>query len=302
MRRLACVVASSTILAAGCGSHHPTFSWHSGPTAGSTVSSPTTRSSASTPAAGPPIQPAQQLQSSTQLQTDLEALKAAQTEGELSNALNGLRQHYQAVTGSHANSNDVDWQQALGKLLLTLGDVQQLANTNAADPNAPNPLSSGASSSHAPSAPNPPVPAAPNPASEILINEIKQTFDQLTTVINHVAYAITVNNPAGPEGGPFGIVHGGPSYPDIKCGPAQNMCNGYVLALTTVSLAFDAPDGGKDFQIGTIDSAPAGACNPTYVPNRKAPAPTASCHVSGAAGMTVTITPHWVITPPPSTR
>jgi hypothetical protein len=75
-----------------------------------------------------------------------------------------------------------------------------------------------------------------------------------------------------------------------------------VLALTTVSLAFDAPDGGKDFQIGTIDSAPAGACNPAYTPNAKPPAPTASCHVSGTAGMTVTITPHWVNTPPPTNR
>jgi hypothetical protein len=75
-----------------------------------------------------------------------------------------------------------------------------------------------------------------------------------------------------------------------------------VLALTTVSLVFDAPEGGKDFQIGPIDSAPGGACNPAYIPKGKAPAPTASCHVSGAAGMTVTITPHWVATPPPSNR
>jgi hypothetical protein len=309
MRRLACVVVLSTILLAGCGSHRPTFSWRTGPTGGTTGSSPaakpsrTSGSGANTHAAVPPMQPAQLLQSSTQLQSDLEALKVVQTEGELINAVNVLRQQYQAVAGSHApNPNDTDWQQALSKLQLTLADVQQLANTNSSDPDAPNPLNSGAPASGATPGPNPPVPAAPNPVSNIVSNEIRQTLDLLATVINHVAYAITVNNPAAPPGGPFGLVHGGPSYPDINCGPTQPMCKGYVLALTTVSLAFDAPEGGKVFQIGPIDSAPNGACNPAYVPNGKAPAPTASCHVSGSAGMTVTITPHWVSTPAPTNR
>lgn len=297
MRRLACAVALSTILVTGCGSSRPTFSLRTGPTDGTTVSSPTSKGRASTHAAAPPIQPAQQLQASTQLQSDLGALKVVLTEGELVKVVNGLRQHYQAVAGSQANSNDADWQLALSKLQQTLVDVQQLANTNSSDPDAPNPLHSDASSSGATSAPNPQAPLAPNPVSDILINEIKQSFDLLTTVINHVAYAITVNNPAGPPGGPFGIVHGGPSYPDINCGQVEVMCTGYVEAQTTVSLTFDAPEGGKVFQIGTIDSAPAGACHPTYVPNGKSPAPTASCNVSGASGMTVTIIPHWVSAP-----
>jgi hypothetical protein len=302
MRRLACVVVLSAILVAGCGSHHPTFSWHTGQTGQSAASSPTASSRASSHAAIPPIQPAQQLQSSTQLQSDLEALHVAQTEGELVDALNGLRQHYQAVAGSHANANDADWQQALSKLQQALADIQRLADTNASDPNAPNPLNTGASSSHATSEPKPPVPPAPNPVADITNNEIKQAFDQLTAVINHVAYAITVNNPSGPVGGPFGTVHGGPSYPDINCGPAQDTCKAYVLTQTAVLLAFDAPEGGKNFQIGTIDSAPTGACNPAYVPNGKPPAPTASCHVTGTAGMTVSITPHWVNAPPPANR
>jgi hypothetical protein len=308
MRRLACVVALSTILVAGCGSHRPTFSVRSGPTGGTTVSSqtarssPTSKSSADAHAAPPPLQPAQQLQSSTQLQSDLEVLKVVPTERELVVAANALRQHYQVVAGSRANSNDADWQQALTKLQQTVTDVQRLANTNASDPDAPNPLNLGASSSGATSAPNPPAPPAPNPVSEIVINEIKQASDLLTTVIDHLAYAITVNNPAGPPGEPFGIVHGGPSYPDINCGPTQDICKSYVLALTTVSLAFDAPEGGKVFQIGPIDSAPGGACNPAYVPTGKSPAPTASCNVSGTAGMTVIITPHWVSTPSPTNR
>lgn len=302
MRRLAGVVALSTMLVAGCGSHHPTISLSSAPTSGSTVSSPTASSRASTHAAGPLIQPAQQLKSGTQLQSDLEALNVAQTEGQLINALNALRQHYQSVASSHANPNDADWQQALNKLQLTLADIQQLANTSSSDPEAPNPLNPGASSSHSTSAPNSPVPPAPNPVSDIVTNEIKQTSDLLTTVINNVAYTIVVNNPTGPEGEPFGIVHGGPAYPDINCGPAQNMCKGYVLSATTVSLAFDAPEDGKVFQVGTITSAPTGACDPAYVPAGKPPAPTASCRVSGTAGMIITIVPHWVSAQPPPNR
>jgi hypothetical protein len=302
MRRVACVVALSTTLVAGCGSHHPTISLSYAPTGGSRASTPTTSSRARIHAAGPLIEPARQLQSSTQLQADLAALNVAQTKGELINALNALRQHYQSVASSHANPKDADWQQALNKLQLTIADVQQLANTNAPDPEAPNPLNPGASSSHAPSAPNAPVPPAPNPVSDIVTNEIKQTSDMLTTVINNVAYAIVVDNPTGPQGEPFGTVHGGPAYPDINCGPAQSMCKGYVLSATTVSLAFDAPDDGKVFQVGAINSAPTGSCNPTYVPTPKPPAPTASCNVSGTAGMIVTIIPHWVTAQPPPNR
>jgi hypothetical protein len=301
MRRLAGVVALSTMLVAGCGSHRPTISLSSAPPSASRAPSPTA-SSRAPHAAGPVIQPAQVLQSSTQLQSDLAALSVVQTEGQLINALNALRQHYQSVASSHANPNDADWQQALNKLQLTLADIQQLANTSSPDPEAPNPLNPGASSSHSPAAGNPPAPPAPNPVSDIVTNEIKQTSDLLGTVINNVAYTVVVNNPTGPEGEPFGIVHGGPAYPDINCGPGQNMCKGYVLSATTVSLAFDAPEDGKVFQVGTITSAPNGSCSPTYVPAGKPPAPTASCHVSGTAGMIVTIVPHWVTAQPPPNR
>jgi hypothetical protein len=302
MRRLVCVVTLSTILVAGCGSHHPTFSWRAGETGGASAPPPTPSKRASTHAAVPAIQPAQQLQSSTQLQSDLEALKAVPTERELIAALNQLRQHYQAVAGSHANPNDADWQQALGKVQLTIADVQQQADTKSSDLEAPNPINPGALSGGGTPAPNPPIPPPPNPVADIVNNEIKQTVDLLATVINHVAYSITVDNPTGPEDRPSGTVHGGPPYAEINCGQAQNVCKSYVLALTTVPLTFDAPDGGKTFQVGPIDSAPAGACNPAYAPPGKAPAPTASCHVSGSAGMTITITPHWIIPPPPRNR
>jgi hypothetical protein len=80
------VVAVSIVVLAGCGLTH------------------TTAGSARTAAAGTSLQPAQQLQSATRLRADLDAVKAAATEGDLLVAVAQAQRDCQAVTGTHANS------------------------------------------------------------------------------------------------------------------------------------------------------------------------------------------------------
>jgi hypothetical protein len=274
MSRLRFVVAAvSTVVLAGCGSGH---------TGGVSGSPPTSTTGASTHVAAPPIQPDQQLQSSTQLQSDLDALKAAPTEGDLLKTVNMLEEHFGAVSGTRASSNDADWQQALNKLQQVLTDVQQLANANSSDPNAPNPLNSSASTSHAVPPPTQPEPRAPKPSPTDIIDEINKAFDLLTKVSKGVAYEVKISN-----AGPGDVMNdNGVTVPPINCGPAHSVCRGYVLAVNTASFRFAPSSGGT---ISKIDSSPKGSATCEIRKDKGG----AVCRVNGTAGATITITPTW---------
>jgi hypothetical protein len=288
MRRLAFVVA--VVLAAACGSGHT----------GGGAASP----SASTHAAGRTITADQQLQSSVQLRSELNALTCGATEGDLLKAVTAFQKDYQAVAGSTGASDDADWQQALTKLRQALDGVQQVANANSSNPDGPNPLKSGCTSVASPA---PAAPPKPRGETGDVIKALKDGGDALTNMITHIGFAITINNLLQPTGAPDGIVHaqshqGGP-YPEIECGLVWNgtvgttydSCAAYVLALQVVALSFDpARPNGRPYGIGSIDG-----CNASWNSRSpsKPPGSDAVCNISGAAGKTVTITPHWVATP-----
>jgi hypothetical protein len=244
--------------------------------------------SAGTHAAGQTIAPLQQLQSAIQLQSDLDALTAptTATEGDLLTAVAALQQHYQAVAGSHASSDDADWQQALNKLQQALAAVQQLANANSSTPDAPNPLHQGSSTTSASprTPPTPPTtpPTTPLPTNPV-VDAIKNAFGGLQKVVNTLSYTIIVKNT-----GTGTVTDGnGKSNPVINCGPARTNCQGNVLATDIADLIFQPLQNGK---VGNIQSDPNGACNPIY----DGPGHTrADCQIGATAGATITVTAQW---------
>lgn len=276
------VVAAAAVALTGCAGH----------TGGRAVSPSASGNGASSRAAGQPISPDQQLESSTQLQADLDALTGAPTVGDLQTAVTRLQQDYNAVASSAVSSDGADWQHAINSLQQTLADVSQLANANSSTPDAPNPLHSNASRDHTSPGAKSPAPAKPAPPSPSqIISEVKDVFGMLGTVIKHLAFTIIVNN-AGP-----GTVTGNASHPRIYCGPSKTQCKGYVLATSTAALAFQDLNGGG-FWIDKVDSKPEWSCNANYNTG-KSPAPSASCNISATSGNTVTVTPHWVPQPTP---
>jgi uncharacterized protein YukE len=253
-------------------------------------------------AAGRPISPDQQLDSSTQLQSDLDALTAAPTVGDLQNAVTQLQNHYKAVAGSAVTNDAADWQQAINNLQQTLTDVSQLVEANSSTPDAPNPLnSSGSGNQSTTGAPSPAKPAKPGQSPTEIINEVKEAAGLLGGVIKKISFAVIINN-SGP--GTVSNSNGG-THPKIDCGPAKTKCKGYVLATSTVSFDFRPPNNGSKYWIDAIESVPQWSCNPNYSEGKK-PSPLANCSVSATAGNTVTITPNWVPsqwkTPAPPTR
>ena len=79
-------------------------------------------------------------------QSDLDALTAAPTVGDLQTAVTQLQQDYNAVASSAVSADGADWQHAINSLQQTLADASQLADANSSTPDAPNPLNSNASS------------------------------------------------------------------------------------------------------------------------------------------------------------
>lgn len=249
--------------------------------------------SASTQAAGQTMPPRQQLQSSIQLQSDLDALTAptTATEGDLLNAVATLQQHYQAVAGSHASSDDADWQQALNTLQQALAAVQQLANANSSTPDAPNPLhqspSTTSTSSPAPAAPLTPAPTTttpttPAPTGNPVVDAINKAFAGLQKVANILSFTVIVKNTG------TGTVTdaNGRSNPSINCGPAKTICQGRVFSTDQEQLIFQPLQGRI---VGDIGSDPNGACDAKYQTGRTQ----AECMIGATPGATVTVTPQW---------
>jgi len=270
----ALVLMIAVVLVAGCGSGH---------SGGGAVSPPASGTGTSTHAAGQPIPPRQQLQSTIQLQSDLDALTAptTATEGDLLNAVATLQQHYQAVAGSHAGSDDADWQQALNQLQQALAAVQQLANANSSTPDAPNPLHQGSSTTSA-SPQTPPTPPTPPPTGNPVVDRINDAVHGLQKVTNALSFTVKVINPGTGTVTDFDTL----SNPVISCGPAHTRCQGVVFFTDTLHLVFQ-PLLGRT--VGNIQSDPNGTCNPTYVTGNTR----ADCNVSATPGVTVTITPQW---------
>jgi hypothetical protein len=275
MRRLRFVVAAvSTVVLAGCVPTH------------------TTAGSPRTQAMGTALQPAQQLQSTTQLRADLDAVKAAATEGDLVVAVAQAQRDCQAVTGTHANSNDARWQQTLIDLQQALSDVSQLAAAHSSTPDATNPLKSRASGGRSKLGPKSRSPS--NPPSSHIISELQNADKLLRRVLQDLGYVISVNN-GRQAGGTVTILNTGSGpYPDIHCGIAEATCSGVVLALSTVGISFQPKSGASVYKIGKIDSTPKGACNAWYQPNPQPPEKQARCEVTATSGQNITITPHWV--------
>jgi hypothetical protein len=278
MRRLRFVVAAvSTVVLAGCMPVH------------------TTAGSARTHATGTSVEPAQQLQSTTRLRADLDAVTAAATEEDLLVAVDQAQRDCQAVTGTHANSNDALWQQTLTNLQQALADVSQLADANSSTPDATNPLKSSASGGPSRPGPKSPSPSKPpsSPPSQI-ISELKNADKLLRRVVQDLGYVISVNNGRQPGGTVTILNTGSGPYPDIHCGIAEATCSGVVLALNTVGISFQPKSGVRVYEIGKIDSTPNGACNAWYQPNPQPPGKQAGCDVTATSGNNITITPHWV--------
>jgi len=131
------VVATAAVVLTGCGSGH---------TGGGPASLSASGAGASSRAVRQPIPPDEQLESSTQLQSDLDALTAAPTVGDLQTAVTQLQQDYNAVASSAVSADGADWQHAINSLQQTLADASQLADANSSTPDALNPLNSNASS------------------------------------------------------------------------------------------------------------------------------------------------------------
>jgi hypothetical protein len=244
--------------------------------------------SAGTHAAAQTVTPLQQLQATIRLQSDLDALTAqtTATEGDLLNAVATLQQHSQAVAGSHASSDDADWQQALNTLQQALAAVQQLANANSSTPDAPNPLHQGPSttstSSPAPAAPPTPAPTTTPAPTNPVVDLINNAFGQLQKVANALSFTVIVDNK-----GTGTVTDGnGKSNPAINCGPAKNNCQGKVLVPDQVQLIFQPLERRT---VSNIVSVPNGACNPAYETGKTK----ASCMIGATAGATITVTVQW---------
>jgi hypothetical protein len=254
----------------------------------------TTAGSARTLATGTALQPAQQLQSTTRLRVDVGAVKAAATEGDLLVAVAQAQRDCQAVTGTHANSNDALWQQTLTDLQQALSDVGQLADANSSTPDATNPLNSRASGGRSKPGPKSPSPSKLPSSSSQIISELQNADKLLRRAVQDLGYVISVNNGRQPGGTVTILNAGGGPYPDIHCGIAEATCSGVVLALSTVVISFQPKSGASVYRIGKIDSSPNGACNALYQPSPQPPGKQASCDVTATSGQNITITPHWV--------
>ena len=255
----------------------------------------TTAGSARTQAAGTSLQPAQQLQSTTRLRADLDAVKAAATEGDLLVAVAQAQRDCQAVTGTHANSNDALWQRVLTNLQQALSDVSQLADAHSSTPDATNPLRLRASSGHSKRGPKFRSPSKPpSSSSSPIISELQNADKLLRRVGQGLGYVISVNNGRQPGGTVTILNTGDGPYPDIHCGIAEATCSGVVLALNTVGISFQPKSGVSVYTIGKIDSTPDGACNALYQAKPQPPGTQASCDVTATSGQNITITPHWV--------
>jgi outer membrane murein-binding lipoprotein Lpp len=286
MRRLRFVaLAVSTVVLAGCGSGHN----------GAGANSP-----ASTHAAtGQTITGAQELESATQLEADLNALCADTSEGDLLKTVDALQQDYQAVAGSTGNEDDADWQKALNKTQQVLTDVRQVADANASNPDGPNPLDCETTST------TPPAPAAAPQPRGFAFTDLTDALDSVSTVEKNTGYLIAILNAIQPPNTPDGIVQApkhqfGP-YPAIKCGSdgvskaRYQSCSGWVTSGEVVGIEFaPARPKGKPYGIGPIDGCKA-RWN-SRKPNQP-PGSGATCSVSETKGAQVKITPYWVWTP-----
>jgi hypothetical protein len=113
-----------------------------------------------------------------------------------------------------------------------------------------------------------------------------------TTVINHLAYTIIVNN-GGSSDGAGGTVTAqkrtwGPYLNGINCGLAQADCSGKVLSGSTVVLTFKPQTGSKTGNVESTDTA----CTVSF-PGGHPPGGTVSCTVTASGGKTISVTPHW---------
>jgi hypothetical protein len=78
--------------------------------------------------------------------------------------------------------------------------------------------------------------------------------------------------------------------PGISCGIANDMCQASEQAGSTVGVTFSGQSGSTTYYFESVASNPINACDPGSVGTQ-----TTSCDVTATAGVTVTLTPHWVV-------
>jgi hypothetical protein len=243
-----------------------------------------------TPAPSPTgtIQPAQQLTSAQQLQSDIKAVEAAADEQRLQQALRELQQDYMAVAGTAAQAakSAADWQQALASLNQSIATASKAANASSGNPSAPNPIT------------------ATGGSGSDIISQLNDAYDLLSKVIGDITYTIVVHNADNPGGVATAQVAGFGPFPAINCGVNQSngtngtACAGVVLALTTVRVDFVGSGIGVTpfYTIGMVTTDPGQSCSKTgYFPSGPAAGHYGqeSCNVTAASGQTVTLTPMW---------